>query len=149
MSTVHAGQEEQPLGSYGHFQLLARVPVRYADVVVEKWQSTQTGLTVLWANVDSPLVNGYITVASEVFDDSGVPHTLEHLVFLGSEQYPYKGVLDSLANRAFAQGTNAWTANDHTAYTLTTAGVDGFLRMLPVYLDHVFYPTLTLSLIHI
>jgi len=143
MSTVHAGQEEQPLGSYGHFQLLARVPVRYADVVVEKWQSTQTGLTVLWANVDSPLVNGYITVASEVFDDSGVPHTLEHLVFLGSEQYPYKGVLDSLANRAFAQGTNAWTANDHTAYTLTTAGVDGFLRMLPVYLDHVFYPTLT------
>jgi len=51
--------------------------------------------------------------------------------------------LDSLANRAFAQGTNAWTANDHTAYTLTTAGSDGFLRMLPVYLDHVFFPTLT------
>ena len=52
-------------------------------------------------------------------------------------------MLDSLANRAFAQGTNAWTANDHTAYTLTTAGSDGFLRMLPVYLDHIFFPTLT------
>lgn len=37
------------------------------------------------------------------------PHTLEHLVFLGSEDYPYKGVLDSLANRALARGTNAWT----------------------------------------
>lgn len=72
-----------------------------------------------------------------------MPHTLEHLIFLGSEQYPYKGVLDTLANRAFAQGTNAWTAQDHTAYTLTTAGSDGFLRMLPVYLDHVFHPTLT------
>lgn len=48
-----------------------------------------------------------------------------------------------MANRAFAQGTNAWTAQDHTAYTLTTAGSDGFLRMLPVYLDHVFHPTLT------
>lgn len=44
--------------------------------------------------------------------DRQVPHTLEHLIFLGSEEYPYKGVLDSLANRAFAQGTNAWTAND-------------------------------------
>lgn len=31
---------------------------------------------------------------------------------MGSEKYPYKGVLDNLANRAFSAGTNAWTAND-------------------------------------
>ncbi|WFD03327.1 hypothetical protein MOBT1_002016 [Malassezia obtusa] len=129
---------------HGDFRRLAREPLSYApDMVVEKWRSQVSGLTVLWANFESPLLNAYITVATEIFTDSGVPHTLEHLVFLGSEQYPYKGVLDSLANRAFAQGTNAWTANDHTAYTLTTAGSDGFLRMLPVYCDHVFYPTLT------
>ena len=128
----------------GSFRRLAREPLPYApDLVVEKWRSTASGLTVLWAQFDNPLLNAYITVASEIFTDSGVPHTLEHLVFLGSQQYPYKGVLDSLANRAFAQGTNAWTANDHTAYTLTTAGSDGFLRMLPVYCDHVFFPTLT------
>jgi len=53
------------------------------------------------------------------------------------------GVLDSLANRCLAQGTNAWTATDHTAYTLTTAGAQGFLQMLPIYLDHVLYPTIT------
>jgi hypothetical protein len=35
-----------------------------------------------------------------------LPHTLEHLIFLGSEQYPYKGVLDSLANRCLARGTS-------------------------------------------
>lgn len=129
---------------HGDFRRLARESLSYApDMVVEKWRSQVSGLTVLWANFDSPLLNAYITVATEIFNDSGVPHTLEHLVFLGSDQYPYKGVLDSLANRAFAQGTNAWTANDHTAYTLTTAGSDGFLRMLPVYCDHVFYPTLT------
>ncbi|WFD44347.1 hypothetical protein MPSI1_003015 [Malassezia psittaci] len=128
----------------GNFRRLARESLQYApNMVVEKWRSEKTGLTVLWANFDSPLLNAYITVATEIFNDSGVPHTLEHLVFLGSDKYPYKGVLDSLANRAFAQGTNAWTANDHTAYTLTTAGSDGFLRMLPVYCDHVFYPTLT------
>lgn len=132
------------VSEYGNFRRLAREPLKYApDITVEKWKSIKSGLTVLWANFESPLLNAYITVASEIFNDSGLPHTLEHLVFLGSEQYPYKGVLDSLANRAFAQGTNAWTANDHTAYTLTTAGADGFLRMLPVYCDHVFYPTLT------
>lgn len=128
----------------GAFRRLAQEHLPYApEMVVEKWRSTKSGLTVLWANFESPMLNAYITVASEIFADSGVPHTLEHLVFLGSQQYPYKGVLDSLANRAFAQGTNAWTANDHTAYTLTTAGADGFLRMLPVYCDHIFFPTLT------
>lgn len=130
--------------SHGNFDLVTRHDLDYAPgMSVEKWRSRKTGLTVLWANFDSPLLNCYMTLASEIFEDSGVPHTLEHLIFLGSDLYPFKGVLDTLANRAFASGTNAWTANDHTAYTLTTAGSDGFLRMLPVYLDHVFFPTLT------
>ena len=49
------------------------------------------------------------STATEAQDDDGLPHTLEHLVFLGSEEYPYKGVLDLLANRCLASGTNAWT----------------------------------------
>ena len=52
----------------------------------------------------------------------GEPHTLEHLIFLGSEEYPYKGVLDQIANRCLARGTNAWTSSDHTAYTLNCVG---------------------------
>ncbi|KAK0536901.1 hypothetical protein OC835_000659 [Tilletia horrida] len=130
--------------THGHFRLIKQLPLPFAPTfTIEKWVSDKTGLTLYWVNFDSPLLNLYVTLATEIFNDSGVPHTLEHLIFLGSEKYPYKGVLDSLANRAFAQGTNAWTANDHTAYTLTTAGSDGFLRMLPIYLDHVFFPTLT------
>merc|ERR1711974_395181 len=53
----------------------------------------------------------------------------EHLIFLGSEQYPYKGVLDSLANRCLARGTNAWTDVDHTCYTVEVAGSEGFLNL--------------------
>ncbi|XP_014676544.1 PREDICTED: uncharacterized protein C05D11.1-like isoform X2 [Priapulus caudatus] len=62
---------------------------------------------------------------------------------MGSEDYPYKGVLDLLANRCLASGTNAWTDVDHTCYTMTTAGHEGFLNLLPIYIDHVLYPTLT------
>ncbi|CAE7156277.1 unnamed protein product [Rhizoctonia solani] len=62
---------------------------------------------------------------------------------MGSERYPYKGVLHTLANRAFADGTNAWTEGDLTAYTLSTAGSQGFLQLLPVYLDHILYPRIT------
>ncbi|KAJ9118591.1 hypothetical protein QFC22_003811 [Naganishia vaughanmartiniae] len=62
---------------------------------------------------------------------------------MGSKSYPYKGALDLLASRAGADGLSAWTAIDHTAYTISSAGPEGFLNMLPVYLEHILYPTLT------
>ena len=89
-----------------------------------------------------PKVNGYFALATEIHDDSGAPHTLEHLCFMGSKNYPFKGVLDKLGTRAYSN-TNAWTATDHTAYTLDTAGWEGFAQILPVYLEHVIVPTLT------
>ena len=61
---------------------------------------------------------------------------------MGSKNYQYKGLLDKLATRAYST-TNAWTAVEQTAYTLDTAGWDGFAQILPVYLEHVIVPTLT------
>lgn len=112
---------------------------------VEKYKSKKTGLTLCFVQVPGPLVNGFFSLATEAHDDDGLPHTLEHLVFMGSESYPYKGLLDLLANRCLAQGTNAWTDTDHTCYTITTAGSEGFLNLLPIYLDHILYPTITES----
>uniref|UniRef100_A0A182JL08 Uncharacterized protein n=1 Tax=Anopheles atroparvus TaxID=41427 RepID=A0A182JL08_ANOAO len=120
------------------------ITVKANEVIpVHKYRSDRTGLTVIVGEVEGPVVNGYFTLATEARDDDGLPHTLEHLIFLGSEKYPYKGILDLVANRCLASGTNAWTDRDHTCYTMTTAGSEGFLALLPVYLDHILYPTLT------
>ncbi|GAA5862491.1 hypothetical protein JCM1840_004200 [Sporobolomyces johnsonii] len=128
----------------GDFKLVTQQKLDFAaDVQIAKWESESTGLKVVWSGVEGPLVQGYFSVVTEIFDASGRPHTLEHLIFLGSEKYPYKGILDTLANRSFATGTNAWTANDNTTYTVGTAGQEGFLKILPVYFDHVLYPTIT------
>ncbi|KAI5965044.1 hypothetical protein KGF57_000837 [Candida theae] len=116
--------------------------VEYAPAYITKWKSQRTGLQLTYINQPSPVVNGYFAVATEISDDSGSPHTLEHLVFMGSKKYPYKGLLDTLGNRLYSQ-TNAWTATDQTVYTLTTAGWDGFKTLLPIYLDHLLNPTLT------
>ncbi|XP_058831479.1 uncharacterized protein C05D11.1-like [Topomyia yanbarensis] len=126
------------------FKLISSVKAN-GVIPVHKYRSEQTGLTVVVGEVEGPLVNGYFALATEAHDDDGLPHTLEHLVFLGSEKYPYKGILDLVANRCLASGTNAWTDTDHTCYTMTTAGSGGFLSLLPVYLDHILYPTLTES----
>ena len=58
---------------------------------VTKYVSSQTGLVVTIADVPGPVVDGYLVLATEAHDDDGLPHTLEHLVFMGSEAYPFKG----------------------------------------------------------
>ena len=116
---------------------------------VRVYTSSVTGIRGLLVVTDEPLCSLHVVIATEAdtndwsHKDDGLPHTLEHAIFLGSAGYPYKGILDKLANRSLADGTNAWTATDHTCYTLTTAGHEGCLTMLPIYADHILYPTLS------
>ena len=50
---------------------------------VLKYRSKRTGLTVTIGKAESPIVNGYFCLATEAKTGDGLPHTLEHLVFLG------------------------------------------------------------------
>lgn len=126
------------------FKLIGKANVT-EKVSVSKYRDERTGLTVVLTDVPGPVVKGEFVLCTESFSDDGLPHTLEHLIFLGSEMYPYKGVLDLLANRCLASGTNAYTEITHTGYTVDTAGSEGFLKLLPIYLDHILYPTLTVG----
>lgn len=114
-----------------------------AGLEVNVYELERSQLSVVYAKKRGPVVSGAFSIATEAPDDSGLPHCLEHLIFLGSDKYPYKGILDIAANRSFAKGTNAWTATDHTAYTLRNAGADGFCNVAPCLLDHVLNPKLT------
>ncbi|KAI0401343.1 Metalloenzyme, LuxS/M16 peptidase-like protein [Xylaria palmicola] len=124
------------------FRKLQSFTIDYAPTTITQYESERSGMQVIVASRKGPKVNGYFTLATEIFDDSGAPHTLEHLVFMGSKSYQYKGLLDKLASRAYGS-TNAWTDTDHTAYTLETAGWEGFAQTLPVYLEHLIVPTIT------
>lgn len=125
-----------------HFKTIQNFKANYAPAEFTQYESERTGMRAVVVDSKGPKVYGYFALATEIHDDSGAPHTLEHLCFMGSRSYKYKGVLDKLATRAYSN-TNAWTAVDHTAYTLETAGWDGFSQILPVYLEHVLLPTLT------
>ncbi|KAI9664842.1 MAG: hypothetical protein M1821_006290 [Bathelium mastoideum] len=124
------------------FRTIQKFKPDYAPPTFSQYESTRTGMRVVVVDQQGPKVYGYFALATEIHDDSGAPHTLEHLCFMGSKSYKYKGVLDKLATRAYST-TNAWTTTDHTAYTLETAGWDGFAQILPIYLEHVLLPTLT------
>jgi hypothetical protein len=63
-----------------------------AASTLTRWTSQSSGLQVVHIDFPSPVVSLYACVRTEILNDFGIPHTLEHAVFLGSEQYPYKGV---------------------------------------------------------
>ncbi|KAF2725711.1 hypothetical protein K431DRAFT_281076 [Polychaeton citri CBS 116435] len=136
-----AAMQSQPQRQ-SHFKTVQKLKLDYAPISITQYESTRTGMRVVAVDQKGPKVNGYFALATEIHDDSGAPHTLEHLCFMGSKSYRYKGLLDKLATRAYST-TNAWTATEHTAYTLDTAGWDGFAQILPIYLEHVIVPTLT------
>lgn len=129
-----------PADSY--FRVVQQFTPDYSPSQFTQYESERTGMRVVVVDQEGPKLYGFFVLATEIKDDSGAPHTLEHLCFMGSKSYKYKGFLDKLATRAYS-GTNAWTATDHTAYTLETAGWAGFAQMLPIYLEHVIVPTLT------
>ena len=124
------------------FRVVQQFTPNYSPNRFTQYESERTGMRVVVVDQKGPKLYGFFVLATEIHDDSGAPHTLEHLCFMGSKTYKYKGFLDKLATRAYS-GTNAWTATDHTAYTLETAGWAGFAQMLPIYLEHVIVPTLT------
>ncbi|KAF2280714.1 zinc metalloprotease-like protein [Westerdykella ornata] len=125
-----------------HFKKIQNFKPDYTDAEITQYESQRTGMRIVVVDRKGPKLYGYFSVATEIFDDSGAPHTLEHLVFMGSRRYPFKGVLDKIATRAYSD-TNAWTDTHETVYSLTTAGWEGFAQLLPIYLDHVIVPTLT------
>lgn len=129
-----AWQERYELTYEGNFN---------AKIAVRKFTSRVTRLKVVLATVPGPLVHGNFCIGTEDTSDDGLPHILEHAIFLGSEDYPHKGVLDKVATRCFSNGTNASTDTDVTIYEVSTAGQEGFCNILPIYLEHILFPNLT------
>ncbi|KJX94947.1 zinc metalloprotease like protein [Zymoseptoria brevis] len=124
------------------FKTIQTLKLDYAPVSITQYESTRTGMRIAVVDKAGPKVEGEFALATEINDNSGSPHTLEHLVFMGSKSYRYTGLLDRLSSRAFST-TNAGTATDYTSYSLKTAGWEGFAQILPVYLEHIVVPTLT------
>lgn len=74
-----------------HWETLHNFKIADSDIPVAKFRSQLTGLTVAVAKAETPVVNGYFCLPTQTDNNDGLPHILEHLIFLGSEDYPYKG----------------------------------------------------------
>lgn len=58
----------------GDFKLVVADSLEFApQIQIAKWQSESTGLKVVWASNESPLVQGYASIVSEIFDGAYWP----------------------------------------------------------------------------
>lgn len=115
---------------------------RILNYTVNKWINDATGFSVASVKTPTSRLQGSFVVATEAHDNLGCPHTLEHLCFMGSKKYPMNGILTKFAGRACGD-INACTDVDYTSYELSAAEEDGFLRLLPVFADHILSPILS------
>ncbi|OEH73621.1 peptidase M16 domain-containing protein [Cyclospora cayetanensis] len=139
-NSTSAGRGSPPEPLPSSFQEIQHFSVLHC--CIREIRCMRTRMRVFVCNIPSPTCTLHVSFKTETHTEEGLPHTLEHLVFLGSKNYPYKGFLDLAAARCLSQGTNAWTATDHTTYTLNTAGYKGLETLLPIYLEHLLLPTL-------
>ncbi|KAJ2119643.1 hypothetical protein IW147_005709 [Coemansia sp. RSA 720] len=95
---------------------------------------------VVVCQVPGPLCHLAVCVPTLCADHKGKPHTLEHMVFCGSEKYPYLGYIDAVASHNLGQPMNASTYPDMTIYKFAGLGQEGAANVLPVVLDHVMHP---------
>ncbi|KAJ3133441.1 hypothetical protein HDU90_005760 [Geranomyces variabilis] len=118
-------------------------PLPAGPTTISTYKHASSNFRIIFCPVPGPLCSSSIIVPTLAQGDEGLAHTLEHLIFCGSTINGYRrGYLDYLANRCLSTGTNAYTTEDHTAYTITTAGSEGMTNLIPVFLEHVLFPTL-------
>eukprot|EP00163_Fabomonas_tropica_P012816 TRINITY_DN2417_c0_g1_i4.p1 TRINITY_DN2417_c0_g1~~TRINITY_DN2417_c0_g1_i4.p1 ORF type:complete len:115 (+),score=2.51 TRINITY_DN2417_c0_g1_i4:187-531(+) len=98
------------------FTLVKSVPSPLSKASKVESYEHVSGARVVFLGVPGPLCQACIVLPTEPPDNKGLPHTLEHLCFMGSKGSPERGFLDTLATRCVSNGTNAWTFYDYTSY---------------------------------
>ncbi|KZN63641.1 insulinase family protein [Pseudoalteromonas luteoviolacea] len=71
-------------------------------------------------------------------DRQGMAHFIEHMLFLGTEQYPNRGEFSQIVSQ-FGGNSNAWTGTEHTCYFFDVRA-DKFANVLPRFADFFIAP---------
>jgi Zn-dependent M16 (insulinase) family peptidase len=134
---------ESPQSIRHGFELLRERDLREINSAARFYRHAQTGAELLsLINKDENKVFG-VSFATPPSDSTGVAHILEHSVLCGSRKYPVKEPFVELMKSSLNTFLNAMTFPDKTCYPVASQNVQDFYNLIDVYLDAVFFPTLS------
>lgn len=125
------------------FQLVREAFLVETQTTARIYTHVPTGARILFMeNDDENKVFG-VTFRTPPKDASGLPHILEHSVLCGSRKYPVKEPFVELLKGSLHTFLNAFTYPDKTCYPVASQNHQDFYNLIDVYLDAVFYPTIS------
>lgn len=82
-----------------------------------------------------------ISFKTPAVDNTGANHILEHISVSGSQKYPLKNVLFTVANQTYSTYINAFTSQTYTSYPVSSMSEEQLLKLTDVYMDCVYNPS--------
>lgn len=103
----------------------------------------KTGARILHLFNEDPNNLFCICFRTPVYNNTGVPHILEHSVLSGSTKFPLKDPFKEMLKGSLQTFLNAITYPDRTMYPVSSQVQQDFFNLVNVYCDAVFNPLLT------
>lgn len=102
----------------------------------------KSGARVLLLQNDDENKSFCIGFRTPPYDDTGLPHILEHSVLCGSRKFPVKEPFVELMKSSLNTFLNAMTFPDKTIYPVASCNEQDFKNLMDVYMDAVLYPNI-------
>ena len=102
----------------------------------------KSGAKVLLLQNDDENKSFCIGFRTPPYDDTGLPHILEHSVLCGSRKFPVKEPFVELMKSSLNTFLNAMTFPDKTIYPVASCNDKDFRNLMDVYMDAVLYPNI-------
>ncbi len=103
----------------------------------------KTGARVLHLFNEDPNNLFCICFRTPVYNNTGVPHILEHSVLAGSTKFPLKDPFKEMLKGSLQTFLNAITYPDKTMYPVSSQVEKDYYNLVDIYCDAVFNPLLT------
>ncbi len=127
---------------YG-FELKREVEIPELNSLIKVYEHIVSGATLIAVENDDENKAFSVNFRTLPEDSTGVAHILEHSVLGGSRKYPVKEPFVELIKGSLQTFVNAMTFGDKTVYPVASTNLQDFYNLADVYLDAVFYPTIT------
>ncbi len=127
--------------TYDGYRLIEESYIDYLEVVAYYFEHKDTGLKVVYFNKEINYNFFSISFKTLPWDNSGIFHILEHLVFRGSkEKYPFSNMMQEMSFMTLLNYINGTTFRDKTSFYAESNFDDELEKILGVYLNLLFNP---------
>ena len=125
------------------FELLRDEQIEELNTRARLYRHLKTGAELLSLESDDENKCFGVTFRTPPSDSTGIAHILEHSVLCGSRKYPVKKPFFELVKSSVKTFLNAMTYPDKTVYPVASTNLADFYNLVDVYLDAVFFPSIT------